>query len=83
MKIKTIKSPAVKTSPTKIVSGSITGKHTGIGTKGERGFLGSDNKFMGRGEASKVAAKSGQIKTPAPKKLHTTQLLKKHGIKQK
>ena len=50
--------------------------------KVKRGFVTSEDKFVKRKKAAKIAEEAGQIKKPV-KKLHSTDLRKAAGIKKK
>ena len=50
--------------------------------KVKEGFVTSEDQFVKRKEAAKIANKAGQIKQPV-KKLHSTDLRKAGGIKKK
>jgi aspartate ammonia-lyase len=50
--------------------------------KVKRGFVTSEDKFVGRKKAAKIAKKAGQIKKDV-KKLHSTDLRKAGGIMKK
>lgn len=49
--------------------------------KVKEGFVTTDDKFVGRKKAAKIADKAGQVK--GVKKLHSTDLRKAAGIKKK
>jgi hypothetical protein len=51
--------------------------------KVKEGFVTSEDKFVKRKEAAKIAKKAGQIKDNSIKKLHSTDLRKASGIKKK
>jgi hypothetical protein len=52
--------------------------------KVKRGFITSEDKFVGRKKAAKIAKKAGQLSKTSPvKKLHTTDLRNSLGIKKK
>jgi hypothetical protein len=51
--------------------------------KVKRGFVTSEDKFVGRKKAAKIAKKAGQIKDKDIKKLHSTDLRKAGGIAKK
>jgi hypothetical protein len=78
--MKTVKVPAVKKKNGKIVkANSKMDSHDDLETKGQRGFILSDNKFADREEAAKIAKKAKQVKSGAAalakrKKLHSENL---------
>ena len=78
--MKTVKVPAVKKKNGKIVkANSKMDSHDDLETKGQRGFILSDDKFADREEAAKVAKKAKQVKSGATalakrKKLHSENL---------
>lgn len=51
--------------------------------KVKRGFVTTEDKFVGRKKAAKIAKKAGQIKDTKIKKLHSSDLRKAEGIKKK
>jgi hypothetical protein len=51
--------------------------------KVKRGFVTSEDKFVGRKKAAKIAKKAGQIKGEHVKKLHSSDLRLANGIPKK
>lgn len=51
--------------------------------KVKRGFVTSEDKFVKRKEAAKIASKAGQIKDKSIKKLHSSDLRKAGGLAKK
>jgi hypothetical protein len=69
--------PAIKKSDGKVVKAkSKKESHDDLNTKGKRGFVLSDNTFVGREEGAKVAKKAGQVPKTV-KRLHSEDLRKK------
>jgi hypothetical protein len=74
---KKVEVPAIKKPDGKIVKAkSKKESHDDLNTKGKRGFVLSDNTFVGREEGAKVAKKAGQVPKTV-KKLHSEDLRKK------
>lgn len=91
MKKPTIKAPALKEKKTGLIieAPSKAWAHDQIEAKEhikkkkvQEGFVTSEDKFVKRSKAEKIAEKAGQIKQGA-KKLHTTALRKATSIKKK
>jgi len=86
-----IKAPALKEKDTGIIieAPSKAWAHDQIEAKEhikkkkvKEGFVTSEDKFVKRKKAAKIAKKAGQVKKDV-KKLHTTDLRKAEGIKKK
>jgi hypothetical protein len=72
--MKKVKSPAIKRSSGKVITGA---KHKDIPATGKKGFTLTDGSFVGRIEAGKVAKAAGQAKKMPSSALHSSNLKKK------
>ena len=69
-----IKKIAIKTPSGAVKTAPIGKAHADIHTAGQRGFVTTGDKFVGRVEAGKIAKKAGQVKVMPSSKLHSSNL---------
>ncbi|UOF82039.1 hypothetical protein [Caudoviricetes sp.] len=70
-----IKKVAVRKKDGEIKTTKIGNHHIDIASRGKRGFIDNNGKFVNRKEGAKIATKSGQTKEKT-KNLHSSQLKK-------